>query len=244
MDPHRRNAPPRGDKNPPLHRPERALARGAHGAPYLKTTVYACSRVGCAVRTKDFHRLVRGALPCRFPVERGRDGCDRGGQGPVKGWRRARPMDPFSQRVTRGRCTTATPSPRKSPSQMVRTAHPRQNQTVTSGSRGVRPACHWRPRPRCVGGDDVHSAPGNIAVDRSHAPAWERNPGRSGVRRSRWPPTTVPLLPSRAPPAPTSTAGAGAGHARDKKGVQPTWWRGSAAPIPNGSRAGWSCSWW
>ena len=76
----------------------------------------------------------------------------------------------------------------------------------------------------CVMGEDVHGAAGNLAAARSHAPAWERSPGRSGVRRGRWPPTTVPLLPSRARPAPTSTAAVvGAGHARDKKGISMTW---------------------
>ena len=64
-------------------------------------------------------------------------------------------------------------------------------------------------RRACALGDDVHGAPGNLAAARSHAPAWERSPGRSGVRRGRWPPTTVPLLPSRARPAPTDEHGRG-----------------------------------
>ena len=63
----------------------------------------------------------------------------------------------------------------------------------------------------CALGDDVHGAPGNFAAARSHAPAWERNPGRFGVRGCRWPPTTVPLLPSRARPDPTDEHGRGGG---------------------------------
>ena len=58
---------------------------GAHGAPYEKTTGYACSRVGCAVRTKGFCRPGRGATPRLFALERGWDGYDRDGQGPGKG---------------------------------------------------------------------------------------------------------------------------------------------------------------
>ena len=73
--------------------PQEPLAGGAHGAPYVQTTVYACSRVGCAVRTRAFRRPGCGPLPCRFPVGRWRDGCDREGQGPGEGWRRGRPMD-------------------------------------------------------------------------------------------------------------------------------------------------------
>ena len=43
MDPHHRNAPPRAGAQPPPRRPEEPLAHGAHGAPYVQTTVYAYS---------------------------------------------------------------------------------------------------------------------------------------------------------------------------------------------------------
>ena len=72
---------------------KKPFVHGAHGAPYLQTTVYVCSRVGCAVRTRAFRRPGCGPLPCRFPVGRWRDGCDREGQGPGEGWRRGRSMD-------------------------------------------------------------------------------------------------------------------------------------------------------
>jgi hypothetical protein len=58
---------------------------GAHGAPYEKTTGYACSRVGCAVRTKGFCRPGRGILPRRSQMGRDEDGRERDGQGPAKG---------------------------------------------------------------------------------------------------------------------------------------------------------------
>ena len=67
---------------PPGYRPKtrgphslawRAIDHGAHGAP-VQTTAYACSRVGCAVRTMGFCRPGGGAPLCRLPVGRGRGG--------------------------------------------------------------------------------------------------------------------------------------------------------------------------
>ena len=66
--------------------PQEPLAGGAHGAPYVQTIGYAWSRVGCAVRTRVFRRPGCGAPPRRLPEGRGRDGCDREGQGPGEGW--------------------------------------------------------------------------------------------------------------------------------------------------------------
>ena len=66
--------------------PQEPLAGGAHGVPYVQTIGYACSRVGCAVRTRVFRRPGCGAPPRRLPEGRGRDGCDREGQGPGEGW--------------------------------------------------------------------------------------------------------------------------------------------------------------
>ena len=68
---------------PPGYRPKtrgphslawRAIDHGAHGAPYVQTSAYACSRVGCAVRTMGFGRPGGGASLCRLPVGRGRGG--------------------------------------------------------------------------------------------------------------------------------------------------------------------------
>ena len=52
----------------------RAIDHGAHGAPYVQTSAYACSRVGCAVRTMGFCRPGGGDSLCRLPVGRGRGG--------------------------------------------------------------------------------------------------------------------------------------------------------------------------
>ena len=44
------------------------------------------------------------------------------------------------------------------------------------------------------------------------------------------------------PPRPCSSVGAG--HARDKKGIPPTWSRGFASPVSRGLRAGWVSPRW
>ena len=56
--------------------PQEPLAGGAHGAPYLQTTVYVCSRVGCAVRTRVFRRPAAGLRLAGFPWVAGGTGIN------------------------------------------------------------------------------------------------------------------------------------------------------------------------